>query len=83
MTEQNVYGSSVYADKTKNSLRTIDCTQYPLFRYRPDLICDPNINYWLRDIASDSEFSMVCRFGNCDKATADQFLGVRFAFCID
>lgn len=82
MTEQNVYGSSIFADKTKNCLRTIDNTQYPLFRYRPDLICDPNCNYWLRDIVSDTEFAQVCRFGNCDKASAEEYLGVRFAFLV-
>ena len=74
MTEQNVYGGLAFSsDATYMTLnhRTIDNSQYPLFRYRPDLIRDPTTNYWLRNFANDYEFSMVCTYGNCDKASAD------------
>ena len=81
MTEQNVYGTAIYGNSNQ-PCRTVNNSQYPLFRFRPDLIRDPTTNYWLRDIASVTEFAMVCTLGNCDKASANENLGIRPSFAI-
>ena len=85
MTEQNVYGGKVFGAGNDGSaipaLHTVDKSQYPLFAFRPDLISN-RVNYWLRDVVSDSRFAHVGYGGATDYGGASNALGVRPAFSI-
>jgi hypothetical protein len=86
MNEIMVYGCPVFLPANDGStvpnLYTIDKTQLPLFRARPDLI-GIRANWWLRDAVSGSYFALVGDGGNCgsDHASA-AWVGVRPAFGI-
>lgn len=85
MTEQMVYGGSVFAPacdgSTVPALHTIGCKQLNLFRHRPDLISNRQ-TYWLRDVVSAAHFAAVAYGGNCDSGNASGERGVRPYFCI-
>ena len=85
MTEQMVYGGSVFAPVGDGSTIpanfTIGCKQLNLFRYRPDLVSNRQ-NYWLRDVVSAANFANVNYYGYCDYTTASAAIGVRPAFPI-
>ena len=85
MTEQMVYGGSVFAPgcdgSTVPALYTIGCKQLNLFRHRPDLISNRQ-TYWLRDVVSAANFANVISYGNCDYTAASGAYGVRPAFPI-
>ena len=85
MTEQNVYGGKIFGagndGSTVPALYTVDRSQYPLFSFRPDLIC---IRYWfwLRDVVSASRFAFIYGYGDASSADASTVDGVRPAFSI-
>jgi hypothetical protein len=85
MTEQMVYGGSVFAPGSDGStvpaLHTIGCKQLNLFRHRPDLISNRQ-TYWLRDVVSAASFATVRNSGNCYSINASSAFGVRPAFPI-
>lgn len=85
MTEQNVYGGKIMANCLSGAQWamqfTIDKSQFPLFSHRPDLISG-GITYWLRDVASASDFCRVGDNGNALNGNAGTAFGVRPAFCI-
>ena len=85
MTEQMVYGGSVFAPVSDGSTIpanfTIGCKQLNLFRYRPDLVSNRQ-NYWLRDVVSAAGFARVTDYGYCAYAVASNAIGVRPAFPI-
>lgn len=85
MTEQMVYGGSVFAPgcdgSTVPALYTIGCKQLNLFRHRPDMISNRQ-TYWLRDVVSAAHFAFVTFSGLCIYNYASNALGVRPAFPI-
>lgn len=85
MTEQMVYGGSVFAPACDGSTvpanYTIGCKQLNLFRHRPDLISNRQ-TYWLRDVVSAACFAHVGGNGICGYAGASGAYGVRPAFPI-
>ena len=85
MTEQMVYGGSVFAPgcdgSTVPALYTIGCKQLNLFRHRPDMISNRQ-TYWLRDVVSAANFAYVGNGGFCAFNNASGALGVRPAFPI-
>ena len=85
MTEQMVYGGSVFAPgcdgSTVPALYTIGCKQLNLFRHRPDLISNRQ-TYWLRDVVSAAPFAYVNSYGYCNYTGASSARGVRPAFPI-
>ena len=85
MTEQMVYGGSVFAPgcdgSTVPALYTIGCKQLNLFRHRPDLISNRQ-TYWLRDVVSAADFAYVHLSGSCIYTNASAAHGVRPAFPI-
>lgn len=86
MNEVNVVGHMVYSNIMHGNNEPehdyYDGTQYPLFRYRPDLICI-GANYWLRDVASTHEFSCIYKSSNGVVAyDASNEYGVRPSFSI-
>lgn len=84
MTEQNVYGSRMFGAASNGSIipsvYTLDKTQYPLFFFRPDIL-DRKI-FWLRDVASQTNFTCVNETGYPSADSAVNSLGVRPAFSI-
>ena len=85
MTEQNVYGCKIFGNVSNGTARpdnyTVDKSQYPLFKFRPDLISN-RMSYWLRDVVSDAHFARVYYDGAADYYSAYQITGVRPAFSI-
>lgn len=85
MTEQNVYGCKVFGNCINGTAfpnnYTVDKTQYPLFRYRPDMISIRQW-FWLRDVASEEFFCRVSSNGPADCYNASDDSGVRPAFSI-
>ena len=60
---------------------TVDKSQYPLFKFRPDMISNRNW-YWLRDVVSAACFAGVTNDGRAGYAGASGAGGVRPAFSI-
>ena len=85
MTEQNVYGGVTFGNCENGTawpnLYTNDKSQYPLFAMRPDMISARN-TFWLRDVASASDFCTVGNNGCAIAANASGSFGVRPAFSI-
>lgn len=85
MTEQNVYGGKVFGagndGSTVPALYTVDKSQYPLFAFRPDLICNRNW-FSLRDVVSAAYFAVVYSNGDANCGNASYSVGVRPAFSI-
>ena len=86
MTEQNVHGGKVFCagndGSTVPELHTVDKSQYPLFKFRPDMISNRQW-YWLRDVVSASNFASVYSSGTASNHVASsQNCGVRPAFSI-
>lgn len=85
MTEQNLYGGSVFANRQQGTNYafnyTIDNSQFPLFAFRHDLIAN-NQKCWLRDVARPQSFS--CTWPNCNAYNdgAAETHGVRPSVCI-
>ena len=85
MTEQNVYGCKIFGNMLSGTSipdnYTVDKSQYPLFKFRPDMISN-NMGGWLRDVASNTHFTAVNINGRAAYATATYSLSVRPAFSI-
>ena len=85
MTEQNMYGGKVFGagndGSTVPALYTVDKSQYPLFAFRPDLICNRSW-FWLRDVISSSIFATVHSHGYAGGLNASAQASVRPAFSI-
>lgn len=85
MTEQNVYGCKIFGDVVHGTTfpnnYTIDKSQYPLFKFRPDMISNRQW-FWLRDVANASGFANVNGNGAANHGNASSASGVRPAFSI-
>ena len=85
MTEQNLYGGSVFANRMQGTNYafnyTIDNSQFPLFAFRHDLISN-NQKSWLRDVARTVSFSCTWTNNNAYTEGAAAVHGVRPSFCI-
>ncbi len=85
MTEQNVYGGAVFANRMQGVNYafnyTIDNSQFPLFAFRHDLISN-NQKSWLRDVARTVSFSCTWTNNNAYNEGAAAVHGVRPSFCI-
>lgn len=85
MTEQNVYGCKIFGNQligtTLPDNYTVDKSQYPLFAFRPDLISNRQ-RYWLRDVASGSDFTYMYTNNRASYYRASANYGVRPAFSI-
>ena len=85
MTEQNVYGCKIFGNMLSGTSipdnYTVDKSQYPLFKFRPDMISN-NMGGWLRDVASNTHFTALNINGRAAYATATYSLSVRPAFSI-
>lgn len=85
MTEQNVYGCKIFGNVSNGtalpSNYTGDKSQYPLFTFRPDVISNRK-TFWLRDVASLTQFARVTSDGNAGYNFASNAFGVCPAFSI-
>lgn len=86
MSEQNVYGSLQFGNSANRGTvppynYAIDCSQFPLFFYRHDLIW-VGAHYWLRNIATGSYFCHVHSYGVSGVTGPTQQFGIRPAFSI-
>lgn len=85
MTEQNVYGGTVFGNQLNGTAMpnnyTIDKSQYPIFTFRPDLQRTASW-FWLRDVVSPTAFAVVNDYGNAHYSGAENTRGVRPAFSI-
>lgn len=79
MNEVQAYGSVVWNGNGFN-VATGD-GQFPLFMFDRAKLHNGE-DYWLRDVASATEFSYVAASGNSNTAIATYSLGVRPYFCI-
>ena len=86
MTEEMVYGTSILMSRSTATAfqwtHTVDKTQFPLFRYRPDLISASRQYYWLQNVCSPIYFANVDSGGIATCRTASSVYGVRPAFII-
>lgn len=92
MNEIMVYGTNVFHNVINGTSLptgniTIDKSQLSLFQHRKDLITAFNDSgtrhyYWLRDVASSSNFAGVGSYGCADFNSASDSCGVRPAFLI-
>ena len=85
MTEEMVYGTVEFRN-CQNAANwpynhTIDHGQLPLFAYDRSRICNRG-DWWLRDVASATNFAYVYNTGNCNANAATNAIGVRPAFGI-
>lgn len=85
MTEQNVYGSKIFAPTSNGSsipsMFTIDYSQYPLFAFEPSLVANRQ-TFWLRDVVATTAFANVYDNGQANSSVASRSYGVRPSFCI-
>jgi len=85
MTEQNVYGGKVFGNCQNGTALpnsdTVDKSQYPLFAFRPDMICN-RAWFWLRDVISNVRFAAVDTYGCAYSVGVSYTGGVRPAFSI-
>lgn len=85
MTEQNVYGCKIFGNMLNGTALpnsyTVDKSQYPLFKFRPDMISNRQW-FWLRDVVSAAGFAYVSSDGDASSHSASGATGVRPAFSI-
>lgn len=85
MTEQNVYGCKIFGNvkngTTVPNNQTLDNSQYPLFRFNHSMVSNGRW-FWLRDVASDTQFSRVDGSGYAYFGNASLTSGIRPAFSI-
>ena len=85
MTEQMIYGCSIFAPVSDGSNIpnniTVEKTQLPLFQHEPSRICNQE-SWWLRSIISDTLFADIYKSGIADNSGASNPYGVRPSFCI-
>ena len=85
MCEQMAYGSGIfspgsYGSNVPSNYR-VEKSQLPLFQHEPSKICN-RAAWWLRDVITDSHFSIVSYSGRADYDYASGSYGVRPFFCI-
>ena len=84
MNEWMVYGRAAYTKKSAtglNYLYTIDKAQLALFKLNPAMV-NLRYGYWLRNVASATDFARVSHTGNADANHASASNGVRPAFAV-
>lgn len=85
MNEINVYGGYVFKSFLHGTgwayMHSIDNSQYPVFAFDKKMI-HTRQDYWLRDVASSSNFCLVRADGYCTNYGASNSCGVRPAFNI-
>lgn len=82
MNEVQVYGSVAFGAHDGNGFNVgSGDSQFPLFIFDRTKL-HIREDYWLRDMASATDFSLVNGFGRADYAGASYSLGVRPYFCI-
>lgn len=85
MSEAMAFGGSFFEPTSDGSTvpakYSVACKQLNLFRYRPDLISN-RVYYWLRNVASATDFCDVDNYGHALCANASYSRGVRPAFPI-
>ena len=82
MNEVQAYGSVAWGAHDGNGYNVASGDgQFPLFMFDRTKLHNRE-DYWLRDVASATSFSIVNLNGNANDANASYSLGVRPAFCI-
>lgn len=82
MNEVQAYGSVAWGAHDGNGYNVASGDgQFPLFMFDRTKLHNRE-DYWLRDVASASDFSLVGGNGRADGANASYSFGVRPAFCI-
>ena len=82
MNEVQAYGSVAWGAHDGNGYNVASGDgQFPLFMFDRTKLHNQE-DYWLRDVASATDFSIVGSTGNADSYYASYSLGVRPAFCI-
>ena len=82
MNEVQAYGSVAWGAHDGNGYNVASGDgQFPLFMFDRTKLHNRE-DYWLRDVASATDFSNVGNGGNADSANASDSFGVRPAFCI-
>ena len=82
MNEVQVYGSVAWGAHDGNGYNVASGDgQFPLFMFDRTKLHNRE-DYWLRDVASATDFSVVCNGGNAVNSSASSSIGVRPAFCI-
>ena len=86
MDEVNVYGCYVFTEMYRTTQwgsdkYSIDNSQYPVFAFDKTMI-HTRQDYWLRNVASSSDFCRVNDTGSCYDPGASNSCGVRPAFNI-
>lgn len=82
MNEVQVYGSVAWGAHDGNGYNVASGDgQFPLFMFDRTKLHNRE-DYWLRDVSSATDFSLVSRYGDANGNNASYSLGVRPAFCI-
>ena len=82
MNEVQAYGSVAWGAHDGNGYNVASGDgQFPLFMFDRTKLHNRE-DYWLRDVASATTFSLVTNDGDADATYASSSLGVRPAFCI-
>lgn len=82
MNEVQAYGSVAWGAHDGNGYNVASGDgQFPLFMFDRTKLHNRE-DYWLRDVASAANFSLVSRAGYATDSNASHSLGVRPAFCI-
>lgn len=82
MNEVQVYGSVAWGAHDGNGYNVASGDgQFPLFMFDRTKLHNRE-DYWLRDVASATNFSLVNRLGLANGSNASNSFGVRPAFCI-
>lgn len=82
MNEVQAYGSVAWGAHDGNGYNVASGDgQFPLFMFDRTKLHNRE-DYWLRDVASATDFSYVHSSGNANNTNASNSLGVRPAFCI-
>lgn len=82
MNEVQVYGSVAWGAHDGNGYNVASGDgQFPLFMFDRTKLHNRE-DYWLRDVASATHFSLVLGYGSADYYSASDSIGVRPAFCI-
>lgn len=82
MNEVQAYGSVAWGAHDGNGYNVASGDgQFPLFMFDRTKLHNRE-DYWLRDVASATNFSYVGSYGDANDANASNSIGVRPAFCI-
>ena len=85
MNEEMVYGTGIFRPTSDGSTvpenYRVEKSQLPLFAYEPSRIINRD-SYWLRDVVTAVDFSLVYYNGFANYTAASGSFGVRPAFCI-